>query len=104
VSDKTGNTHDGEWRDRAKPPGPSHLGQPFAIDNEVGIWAVSDPDDEVGGQHLIWHWCTELNEWRLGGTGKHTLVNRDPLHMEPSLLWPCCGRHGFIRDGQWVSA
>lgn len=100
------HTIDPEWCDRSKPPGPTHLGQPFAVDTEVGIWALPDPDDQAGGQHLIWHWCTGRGQarWALAGTGNHTLVNRDPLHLEPSLLWPCCGRHGFIRDGRWVSA
>jgi hypothetical protein len=37
-------------------------------------------------------------------TTKHTLVSREPLHMEPSLLWPCCGMHGWMRGGQWVPA
>lgn len=31
------------------------------------------------------------------------LVSLDPLHVEPSILCSC-GHHGFIRNGQWVSA
>lgn len=34
----------------------------------------------------------------------HTLVSRDPLHVEPSILCPVCGDHGFIREGRWVPA
>lgn len=35
---------------------------------------------------------------------RHTLVSRDPLHVEPSILCLSCGDHGFIRDGKWVPA
>lgn len=34
----------------------------------------------------------------------HRLVSREPLHLEPSLLCPLCGWHGFIHDGKWVPA
>lgn len=34
----------------------------------------------------------------------HTLVSRDPLHIEPSILCRSCNDHGFIRDGKWVAA
>lgn len=34
----------------------------------------------------------------------HMLVSPDPLHIEASILCPDCGKHGFIRGGQWVSA
>lgn len=34
----------------------------------------------------------------------HTLVSREPLHIEPSILCPVCGDHGFIREGKWVVA
>lgn len=63
----------------------------------------------------FWHWCITLaaapaertvhgNGWAASGTSGHTLVSREPLHLEPSLLWQCCGLHGFVRDGKWVSA
>jgi len=42
--------------------------------------------------------------WVAAGTGKHTLLSREPLHLEPSLLWSCCGLHGFVRDGVWIPA
>lgn len=67
---------------------------------------------------LIWHWCDHHNwagrsgydrepeeylRWVPTGVGAHTLVSKDPLHIEPSINWPdCCGLHGFIRDGLWV--
>ena len=64
---------------------------------------------------MFWHWCAALECvsvelkvhegcWVPAGTSAHTLVSRDPLHLEPSLLWQCCGTHGWVRDGQWVNA
>jgi hypothetical protein len=63
----------------------------------------------------FWHWCKALegvpethkvNEgcWVAAGVSHHQLVSRDPLHLEPSLLWQCCGTHGFVRDGRWIPA
>lgn len=37
-------------------------------------------------------------------SGGHRIVQRDPLTVEPSILCPDCGTHGFIRDGRWVEA
>lgn len=63
---------------------------------------------------FFWHWCptyAELPEektvsggWIGAGTSAHTLVSREPLHLEPSLLWQCCGMHGFVREGKWIDA
>ncbi|MFF8485146.1 hypothetical protein [Streptomyces antibioticus] len=63
---------------------------------------------------VFWHWCAALADvpeertvsgrWVAAGTSAHTLVSRDPLHLEPSLLWECCGLHGFVRDGVWTAA
>lgn len=63
---------------------------------------------------MFWHWCAALADvpddrlvsgrWVAAGTSAHTLVSRDPLHLEPSLLWTCCGLHGWVRDGAWTSA
>ncbi|MDE1904822.1 MAG: hypothetical protein KGH75_00035 [Rhodospirillales bacterium] len=82
-------------------------------------------DDETGpptfwldedGEHVWWsHWCPRAFHWTenpgrrltvmlpLGGAG-WTLVDREPLHVEPSIF--CvppkgCGAHGFIRNGTW---
>ena len=38
------------------------------------------------------------------GDGGWQLVNHDPLTITPSILCGECGLHGFITDGQWVSA
>jgi hypothetical protein len=63
----------------------------------------------------FWHWCAALEGvpperkvhdgcWVAAGTGAHTLVSREPLHLEPSLLSNCCGLHGFVRGGEWIPA
>lgn len=62
----------------------------------------------------FWHWCAALagvsgeltvsGRWVAAGTSHHTLVTREPLHLEPSLLWQCCGLHGFVRGGAWTLA
>lgn len=36
--------------------------------------------------------------------GGHRVVRNDPLTIEPSILCPDCGTHGFIREGRWLSA
>jgi len=63
---------------------------------------------------VFWHWCAALADvpeaytvsgrWVAAGTQSHTLVLKDPLHLEPSLLWSCCGLHGWVRNGQWETA
>jgi hypothetical protein len=63
----------------------------------------------------FWHWCAALEGvpedrkvhdgcWVAAGTSAHTLVSREPLHLEPSLLWTCCGLHGWVRNGTWEPA
>lgn len=63
----------------------------------------------------FWHWCKALDgvpkdrkvhegSWVAANTSAHTLVSREPLHLEPSLLWRCCGLHGWVRGGKWRSA
>lgn len=52
----------------------------------------------------FWHWCPSNGRWIAAGTMRHELVSRDPLHLEPSLLWRCCGLHGWVRNGQWQEA
>lgn len=60
------------------------------------------PEDET--KPWFWHWCAKVNLWRGAGTADHELVSREPLHLEPSLLWPCCNLHGWCRNGQWQPA
>jgi uncharacterized protein YbaR (Trm112 family) len=69
-----------------------------------------------GDNHPTWvHWCPmdkgDLNwagrgipQWAVAGTPQHPVAQRDPLTLDGSLLCPQCGLHGWIRNGQWVSA
>ena len=59
-----------------------------------------DPRDDEPNP-WFWHWCPAQGRWSGAATSNHTLVSREPLHMEPSLLWPCCGTHGHVRLGVW---
>ena len=68
----------------------------------------------------VWHWCDhhlwagrdhfdahrdEYVGWVPANASAHTLISTEPLHLEPSIYWPdCCGLHGWVRDGAWVSA
>lgn len=85
----------GDWSDPAAPPVPAtDLG---------GVWVSWATVFNVGDEPLIWHWCTFEDRWKGAGVRAHTLLSRDPLHLEPSLLWDaCCGLHGFIRGGAWI--
>ena len=76
------------------------------IDAEVGVY-LGPSFVERTSAPTLWHWCTGLgapDRWIAMSTGWHTVVSQEPWHLEPSLLCPECGLHGFIRDGQWVSA
>jgi hypothetical protein len=54
----------------------------------------------------FWHWCLQADggRWVAADTADHTLVSREPLTVEPSLAWPCCGLNGNVRDGRWTPA
>lgn len=95
------------WTDPARPPIED------AADLGGGVWASWDPAWGDGEHPSIWHWCSRKNwadrplysgpRWAVAGTRLHLVESRDPLHLEPSLLWSdCCGKHGWIRDGRWV--
>lgn len=88
-------------------------------DHHPGAWGMSavfvgddtyylvDPADHTPTGVLVWHWCAgnpEGPRWMAAGVKNHTLVAVDPLHLEPSLLWDCCGKHGYIRAGRWEAA
>lgn len=54
-----------------------------------------------------WHACTVGSG--IGSidctTGQfHSLISREPMHIEASVLCATCGDHGWIRDGKWVTA
>lgn len=71
--------------------------------------AVRLADNVYYGLHedmnpTFWHWCTTFNRWMAQGTENHTVTSIVPLTMTPSLLWTCCGLHGFAQNGEWVPA
>ena len=54
---------------------------------------------------IYYAWRDDRDRWVWACTSLHTLVSREPLHLEPSIGWmACCGRHGFIRNGLWEPA
>jgi hypothetical protein len=52
----------------------------------------------------VWHWCMNTQRWVASDCRNHTVVSKDPVHLEPSLLMMCCNMHGYIRDGKWEHA
>lgn len=89
-------------------------------DQVVYSWCHTDKPLEIKDL-LVWHNCdrnvwlnnprADLNVVRSSqgftpaGAGLHELISVEPLHISPSLYWSeCCGMHGFIREGKWVSA
>lgn len=102
------------WDDHTHPP----VSWATMVGPDVCVtWG--QPDSDGHRTPLVWHWCSRVvwqadptrvrvlcePQWSPAGVGAHTLVTEEPLHLEPSLLWSdCCGMHGFIRDGRWVSA
>lgn len=40
----------------------------------------------------------------LPNDGRWTVQSVHPLTVTPSVYWTDCGCHGFITDGEWVSA
>lgn len=71
-------------------------------------WPGEPYTDPSEPQPWFWHWCRAAangdGRWMAQATSAHTFVSREPLHLEPSLLWPCCGTHGWVHDGAWVPA
>lgn len=78
----------------------------FASAQPVGgdVYWMPSPDEDAGNHPTVWHWCTTSQRWQARGTRNHDVLSLDPLHLEPSLLWNCCGKHGWIRNGEWTPA
>lgn len=50
------------------------------------------------------HWTHRYKGWQPTNVSLHDLISVDPLHIEASVYWTaCCGMHGWIREGKWVS-
>lgn len=51
----------------------------------------------------FWHWCPPVGRWvAKGTTARFQMASRDPLTLHPSLMWTCCGKHGYMKDGVWL--
>ncbi|MGI5247755.1 hypothetical protein [Dactylosporangium sp. CA-139066] len=68
------------------------------------VYLRREPERHGAEAFGFWHWCTLGDRWAYAVAGKHDLIADEPLHLEPSILWPCCGKHGFVRGGVWVEA
>jgi hypothetical protein len=85
-------------------------------DTYIRYYTQGDDNHHVGVGIIEFH-KTPTGEWCGGsilfdipenaayvGAPMWTVVSREPLHLEPSLLCTSCGHHGFIRNGVWVNA
>ena len=77
-------------------------------------WSSVQHDGEPCGIHL-WHRCKNApgdDYLSAGGVmfegaprdvhgPRWTVVNRDPLTLQPSIHCMVCGTHGYIIDGTW---
>lgn len=66
---------------------------------ETGRWWL----DETGQDRPALLPLQHTDSYR-GGTAHWDLVQVDPLTITASILCQECGLHGFITNGQWVSA
>jgi hypothetical protein len=94
----------------SRPPSRWAGAVPLGSDIYWAPWDTDPTDDDAGGpvgSILVWHWCPATGvtgRWMAADVRGHTLVSSEPLHLEPSLLWNCCGKHGWIRGGAWSDA
>jgi hypothetical protein len=78
-----------------------------ATDLGHDVYVRREPDRQGAEAWGFFHWCTARDDgprWAYAVPGRHDLIADEPLHLEPSLLWPCCGKHGFVRGGVWTEA
>lgn len=78
------------------------------------LWRAGDPGRLVtalryaDGTIRVRHHCKVIDGTQLVVApalqldGGHRIVQEKPLTVEPSVLCPDCGLHGFIRSGLWV--
>ena len=65
-----------------------------------GIYYAGTDEESL----MLWHWCNKRKMWMASGVSNHVMVSNFPLHLEPALIFECCGLHGFIREGTWANA
>jgi hypothetical protein len=97
------------WRDHSQPPSEGFT----KLSDDLYSVFFTDRNGEPESHPVLWHWCEPKNEeaaaycrkgtaphWCPWGTAAHTVVQREPLTLTPSVYWPgCCGMHGFVTDG-----
>lgn len=65
------------------------------LDKEVGIIVKHNKSNgERCGYVAYWTWAK--------GAQHYTIVQKEPLTLNPSIICPNCSLHGFIREGQFV--
>lgn len=79
---------------------------------------VAEPEGHIHTIACLWIWhdCDHSLDpakkaspdypegWTPAGVGLHDLISIEPLHIEASVYWPnCCGMHGWVRDGKYIS-
>lgn len=86
-------------------------GDVYYLLDDDGCWFNLPAGTPPIGRLVIWHWCPAFalddepgGRWAPARADKHDLMALDPLHLEPSILWDCCGKHGWIRQGAWTDA
>lgn len=78
---------------------------PYELREDIRWSWIIENSDPNKKNVFWWHLCNEKpsNMWIDVSSGqKHTLVSSNPLHIEPSILCPNCGLHGYVRNGVWV--
>ena len=103
--------------EQPKKTSPADYGITDAIPTGPGTWmtfVVNQEENEIG--IIEWHTCldevkgcgvyfdTEHGRKTMPDRSRWTVESRDPLTLSPSILCKRCGHHGYIRNGQWVSA
>lgn len=100
-------------RDTPRVPPPAEWAGAEPLGGDV-YWRYDPDAEDVLRSILVWHWCpfrppltiddAPDGRWIAANVAAHELVSIDPLHLEPSLLWECCGKHGWVRAGAWSDA
>ena len=74
----------------------------FTPDDNSILWVKHDcPNHPFGGTPPY----SRSVALPIGGNGwTQVSKNSEPLSITPSILSDCCGIHGFITNGKWVSA
>lgn len=82
-------------------------GEAVVVSDDPPIRALFYPDGTV----RLEHHCMRPRDGltlkvapRLQLDAGHTIVQRDPLTVDPSCGCSDCGLHGWVRDGTWMPA